>query len=289
MKQRWLVVVVGLPLMLLVLLACPSWATMLLVCGISAIAAYELLHVAGKNVPKAVCVFTMLAAVGQSWVVYDERKWSTAVGLVTYGSQEGAPIDRLWILPLAFVMILFLAAVRAYEKELTIPFTDLCIAVMGGIVFPMMYSCIFLLRMQPDYGKLYVLAPFAVAFLGDAFAMYGGMLLKGPKMSPRVSPHKTWSGAVSGVVGGVLGLVVLGFIGSKWLGYEPNYRYLVEAGIAANVLGQLGDLSMSLIKREAGVKDYSHLFLTHGGMLDRFDSSMFIAPVIYLYVAEGML
>lgn len=57
----------------------------------------------------------------------------------------------------------------------------------------------------------------------------------------------------------------------------------------ANVFGQLGDLSMSLIKREAGIKDYSHLFLTHGGMLDRFDSTLFIAPIVYLFVGTGAI
>ena len=64
---------------------------------------------------------------------------------------------------------------------------------------------------------------------------------------------------------------------------------LVLVGVVANVFGQLGDLSMSLIQREAGIKDYSHLFLTHGGMLDRFDSTMFIAPVVYFFVAGGIL
>ena len=58
---------------------------------------------------------------------------------------------------------------------------------------------------------------------------------------------------------------------------------------SGNLLGQLGDLSMSLIKREHGVKDYSHLFLTHGGMLDRFDSTLFIAPVVYFFVAQGII
>ena len=60
-------------------------------------------------------------------------------------------------------------------------------------------------------------------------------------------------------------------------------------GVVANIFGQLGDLSMSLVKREAGIKDYSHLFLTHGGMLDRFDSTLFIAPVVWAAVCGGLL
>ena len=64
---------------------------------------------------------------------------------------------------------------------------------------------------------------------------------------------------------------------------------LFLVGVVANIFGQLGDLSMSLVKREAGIKDYSHLFLTHGGMLDRFDSTLFIAPVVWAAVCGGLL
>ena len=64
---------------------------------------------------------------------------------------------------------------------------------------------------------------------------------------------------------------------------------LILVGVVANIFGQLGDLSMSLVKREAGIKDYSHLFLTHGGMLDRFDSTLFIAPVVWAAGCGGLL
>ena len=89
-------------------------------------------------------------------------------------------------------------------------------------------------------------------------------------------------------LGGALGLVLWGVVAHAWLGYEPDYLSLALAGLATNAIGQLGDLSMSLIKREVGVKDYSHIFLTHGGMLDRFDSTLFIAPWLYLFVCAGL-
>ena len=74
-----------------------------------------------------------------------------------------------------------------------------------------------------------------------------------------------------------------------WL--ELRVWFLIVTGIVANLFGQLGDLSMSLIKREAGIKDYSHIFLTHGGVLDRFDSTLFIAPVVYamLFLLEKLV
>ena len=195
----------------------------------------------------------------------------------------------LLCVPLALVTVLFFVAVKGYGTPNAMPFADVATAMMGGTVFPMMYSAIFLLRMDGLYGKMYVLLPFCVAFLGDSFAMYGGMLFGKRKMAPAVSPHKTWAGSVAGLIGSALGLVLWGVVARMWLGYEPNYLNLVLAGLVTNAIGQLGDLAMSLIKREAGVKDYSHIFLTHGGMLDRFDSTLFITPWIYLFVCAGML
>lgn len=183
----------------------------------------------------------------------------------------------------------FLSAVVYYGKEKPFTFHDVAVTIVGGIVFPAMYSCIFLLRMDENFGKLYVLAPFCVAFVGDALSMYFGMWFGKRKMAPHVSPHKTWAGAIGGPIGSALALVLLGVVGKAWLGYAPNYLMLILVGVVANIFGQLGDLSMSLVKREAGIKDYSHLFLTHGGMLDRFDSTLFIAPVVWAAVCGGLL
>ena len=282
MLQRWLVVLIGLPLLLAALLLCPDWATVIVVCGIAAAAAYELLHTAGKKVPKCVYAATILAAVTLEWVIYDEHTWQFYEGYQSMG------MIRILCVPLVLVTFLFFIAVKSYGKPDAMPFADVATAIVGGIVFPLMYSSIFLLRMDPEYGRMYVLLPFCVAFIGDSLSMYGGMLFGKRKMAPSVSPHKTWAGAIAGLLGGALGLVLWGVVAHAWLGYEPDYLSLALAGLATNAIGQLGDLSMSLIKREVGIKDYSHIFLTHGGMLDRFDSTLFIAPWLYLFVCAGL-
>ena len=132
MKQRWLVAIVGLPLLLLVLLACPQWATTLLVCAISGVAAYELLHVAGKNIGKAVYAVTILCAVAQVWVIYDVRKWYE----VTVPLRGGAPFDKCLILPWVLVMFLFYEAVARYGKGNDLPFTDVATGIVAGAVLP---------------------------------------------------------------------------------------------------------------------------------------------------------
>lgn len=213
------------------------------------------------------------------------RKWYG----VTVPLRDGAPFDKCLILPWLLVMFLFWRAVMRYGGKNALRFADVEAGIVAGAVFPTMYSCILLLRCVPEYGRLYVLAPFFIAFAGDSLSMGFGMWFGKRRMAPNVSPHKTWAGGIGGPIGSALGMLLLGFIGQKWLGYVPDYWELVKVGMAANIFGQLGDLSMSFIKREAGVKDYSHLFLTHGGMLDRFDSTLFIAPVVYLFVGTGAI
>ncbi|MFR7741895.1 MAG: phosphatidate cytidylyltransferase [Acutalibacteraceae bacterium] len=105
-----------------------------------------------------------------------------------------------------------------------------------------------------------------------------------------MSPNKTWAGFLAGPVGSGTGMVLLGLVAKLVWQMELPLWFLAVIGVVANLFGQLGDLSTSLIEREAGIKDYSHIFLTHGGVLDRFDSTLFIAPVVYamLFVLEKL-
>ncbi|MBQ7714029.1 MAG: phosphatidate cytidylyltransferase [Oscillospiraceae bacterium] len=286
MKQRWLVAIIGLPLLLAVLLFCPPWATAILVCAIAAVAAYELLHVAGKNVPNWVYAVVCVCAAQQAMTVYRLRRFLDTELAFPY--LEESRTAELFLFPFLLVVLLFLIAILTYGKPGAVPFATVAVGVVGGVVFPMMYSCILLLRMQGDFGRLYVLAPFFIAFAGDSLAMYCGKWFGKKKLTP-VSPNKTWAGFWGGALGSTLGMLLLGVLGARWLGYAPNYLYLALVGVAGNLLGQLGDLSTSLVKREAGVKDYSRLFLTHGGVLDRFDSTLFIAPVVYFFVSIGII
>ena len=286
MLQRWLVAIIGLPLLLIVLVVCPPWATALLVCAIAGVAAYELLHVAGKNVDRVVYALTVAAAAAQVAKIYFARVFLDFETCFPYLEENRAA--GLFFLPLVLTAALFLRAVVTYDKPNAVPFSTVAMGIVGGAVFPMMYASIVLLRMKYEYGQLYVLAPFFIAFAGDSLAMYCGKWFGKQKLTP-VSPKKTWAGFYGNILGSVLGMVIFALLGNRWLGYQPNWPGLIGVGVAANLCGQLGDLSTSLIKREVGVKDYSRLFLTHGGVLDRFDSTLFIAPVVYYFVNAGLI
>ena len=279
MKQRLLVAAIGVQLLILVLVFLPPLATGILVAAIAGAAAYELLHTACKR-PNELYGLTILYAALTALMVFS----ITAV--------KSLAIDWPQILyPAAaflYLMGLFFFAVRTHGTEHAIPFTDVAVCIVAAFLFPAMYGCIALLR---SIGPAFVLMPFVVAFIGDSFSMLGGMAFGHKKFAPNVSPNKTWAGFIAGPIGSALGMVLLCLV-CKWVwSMELPIWYFALVGVVANLFGQLGDLSTSLIKREAGIKDYSHIFLTHGGVLDRFDSILFIAPVVYAAVMwmEGVL
>ncbi|MGA9753312.1 MAG: phosphatidate cytidylyltransferase [Acidobacteriota bacterium] len=114
---------------------------------------------------------------------------------------------------------------------------------------------------------------------GDSAAYYVGSTLGKHKLYPRVSPKKTWEGAVAGVAGSVLAAAIVKMTFYASLRWED----VVALGILLSVVGQLGDLFESLLKRGAGIKDSSNLLPGHGGVLDRLDSLLFNGPLLYYY------
>lgn len=128
-------------------------------------------------------------------------------------------------------------------------------------------------------GAWLVFFPLVVTWVCDTAAMFGGRALGGPKLAPTVSPGKTRSGSIAGVAGGLLVAPIFGSLVFPRVGLDiPLWHLVVIAGVLS-VVGQIGDLVESLFKREAGVKDSSHLIPGHGGVLDRFDSLYFVIPV----------
>ena len=129
-----------------------------------------------------------------------------------------------------------------------------------------------------------------VPVLGDTFAYIVGSHFGGPKLCPAVSPHKTISGAVGGLLGSMAGAMIIWLL--AYLICAPTTQPMLPAGWVCLLIGffggiasQLGDLFASLIKRHCNIKDFSNLFPGHGGMMDRLDSLLFMAIVIYVYLS----
>ena len=147
---------------------------------------------------------------------------------------------------------------------------------------------------QYRYDAIYfILLILCFAWGGDTAAYFAGRAFGKHKLAPVVSPHKTVEGAVGGVLGSMLAGCVLTLVYSLLsahynvlsIGVQPrHYLVLLGMGAVASVLGILGDLFASSVKRQVGIKDYGTIFPGHGGILDRFDSVMFIAPFVSIAV-----
>ena len=154
-------------------------------------------------------------------------------------------------------------------------------AFFGVVYVAVMLSFILLTRNLPD-GKFNVWLIFLCSWGCDTCAYCVGMLIGKHKMAPVLSPKKSVEGGIGGVVGaGLLGVIYAAAI------QGPMVEYAVICGIGA-LISMVGDLAASAIKRNQGIKDYGKLIPGHGGILDRFDSVIFTAPVIY-YLAKIIL
>jgi phosphatidate cytidylyltransferase len=120
---------------------------------------------------------------------------------------------------------------------------------------------------------------FLVIMGSDAAAYYGGRTFGRHKLAPSISPGKTWEGAVAGMLASLLVAAVAHY----WFFPELPTRYALVLAAAMNVIGVLGDLTESALKRSAGAKDTAQILPGHGGVLDRMDSLLFNAPVIYYF------
>lgn len=123
-----------------------------------------------------------------------------------------------------------------------------------------------------------VFFPLVITWICDSAAMFGGQRIGGPKLAPTVSPGKTRSGAVSGVVGALVAALLFNRLALQPTGVGMTTGQALLIAAVLSVVGQVGDLAESLFKREAGLKDSSHLIPGHGGVLDRFDSLYFVIP-----------
>lgn len=153
------------------------------------------------------------------------------------------------------------------------------------IYVSIMMSYIYQLRILPNGGE-YVVLIFIAAWGTDTFAYCSGMLLGKHKMTPLLSPKKTVEGAIGGLIGSALLGALYGFIiaNKLRLDFNPVVIFPVVC-IIGGAVSMIGDLAASAIKRNFDIKDYGTLIPGHGGILDRFDSIIIVAPIVYLVMA----
>lgn len=204
-----------------------------------------------------------------------------AVGTVWMVALMGAAI---WpdVLPLSLVLmagiILTLAeSLRTREK----PINHWFATAMGALYIGVLMGQVLALRYM-DNGLWWMLFGFLVTWGNDTFAYFVGVTVGRHKLWPRISPKKTWEGTLGGWAGAVV--VAIGVVMLSPLSATHSPWFGAALGLFCGVLALFGDLSISILKRQVGVKDSGHVFPGHGGMLDRMDSPLFVLPFIYQMV-----
>ncbi len=185
--------------------------------------------------------------------------------------------DRPGFLVVFSVMMIFTYEILTQKHNIT----EISITLLGIVYIPFLFSHLLFIE-KLKYGNIIVWLPFLTAWFTDTFAYFVGIYMGKVKLSPRISPKKTVEGALGGIVGSVALSTLAGFIINSF-GVDIRIIHFVITGFLCGIASELGDLAASYIKRYTGVKDFGNIIPGHGGILDRFDSILFTAPVIYYY------
>lgn len=262
MAARLLVAVVFIPVIFIILFFLPPLALPISVAVLSAIGVHELLRSTGLVKSRRVSAYSVIfAALIPFWVYAGSPAVPAVAGLFLY------------------ILLLFLEALLGRRVD----FEQLAAAFMAPVFIPLFLSALVRIAMLEN-GRVFLLLPFLFPFLSDAGGYFVGRKLGRRKLAPDISPNKTVEGSVGCFVGAVLGGIIYGVIVQFGFSYTVHYELLILYGLLGSLVSQIGDLSFSLIKREYKIKDFGTIFPGHGGVLDRFDSVIFAAPLLELLI-----
>ncbi len=279
LAQRFLVAVVAVPILLVMLYYHrpePTWAVIFVASLIAMHELFAMMLPAEDRRPAVVMGGLAVAAF----------YWLDPTALAVYG---GSAPRALVALSSAGSAVPLLLAVVVPGLFYLFKFRDIpsvagrYAATVTGIVYAG-YLTTYLAKLKlidPTGGGDTVVVVLIVAWLADTGGYFAGRFLGRAKLYAAVSPKKTWAGAWGGIAGSVIGVAALKLISAHYLTWLDVFLIAIPGGI----LGQLGDLTESLLKRSVGVKDSGALLPGHGGLLDRIDAVLFIAPYVYAYLA----
>ncbi len=174
-------------------------------------------------------------------------------------------------------LIMLTASVFSHRK---LPTSQTASAYLTALYIIAAFTSIVYVRDSSDKGQFLLIMMFAAPWVTDTFAYLFGRKLGKHKLIPDVSPKKSIEGSIAGIICCTLCILLYAFVCSRVWGLECNYAILAVLGVLLSIVGQIGDLAMSVIKREYNIKDYGKIMPGHGGALDRFDSVLAVAIVL---------
>ena len=263
MKQRVITALVGLAILFTILAFYMTPVLPIAAALLTVFAVYEALHALGCLEAKLFSYSVMAAAaaivVAPPTYFFTHFSLSTTVGALA-------------------LLFLWLRYHGRYTAE------KLGFAAGISVLIAMSLRCFVLMRDLLGYAEGFyaLLVTFTAAWMSDTGGYFAGRWFGKHKLCPHISPKKTVEGAIGGIVFAAAGLVILNLIVEHFIGRPIVLAPMLIASPLLTAISIMGDLSASVIKRDAGLKDYGNLFPGHGGVLDRFDSVLPLAPVVYL-------
>lgn len=304
LSTRVLVALIAIPLIL--------WLTMLggyyfffLIAVISSLTLYEFYGLAETKGAAPLKTLGLIAGVIINAVfVYERFQVDIYQFILTHWNIHLAMFSQHQLLTVVLLKLLLLTMLIELFRTKGSPIINIATTISGVFIISLCFGTLIFLRELFPYGfpvyKFFptgyaddlqfaqinrwggytVIAVFATIWMCDTAAYFGGSAFGRHRLFESVSPKKTWEGAVFGFIFSVLTMMAAKIL---VLGYL-TFQHAIVIGVLIGVFGQLGDLIESRFKRDAGVKDSSKLIPGHGGMYDRFDSLVYISPIVYLYI-----
>ncbi len=193
--------------------------------------------------------------------------------------------DTGHIILYAYTVVMLSMTVFNHKK---ITFIEFAYIYSMSIIITLSLSAIIMMKnMDETHSSFYFVLALAMPWLADAGAYFTGTFLGKHKLCPEISPKKTVEGVIGGVVVCVLVICAVGFVFSEWIfngTVTVNYGNLILLSLIGSIFSVMGDLSFSLVKRVFKIKDYGTLIPGHGGVLDRFDSVVFVSPFLLIMI-----
>lgn len=270
MVKRLITAAIAIPIGILILVLNNAHIVAAVVSFFSVVAVYEILNATKYIQHKSISAISLITSLGLPL-------------LFCYNKLDGV----VQIVGFLFVVAMFCAMLFNHKK---VHFEEMALISFVSVCVPLAFSTLaFFMFEYPEHGVFFLVFVLASTWIADAGAYFAGTFLGKHKLCPEVSPKKTWEGFFGGIISAGVFAVILGYGYQLWdyvftgeNHFQVNIIILVVTALISAVLGVLGDLSASLLKRKCGVKDFGNLLPGHGGIMDRFDSVLFVSPFIYL-------
>jgi phosphatidate cytidylyltransferase len=264
LKHRVITAAVGVPLVILAIWFGDPWPWFSLLIAAAALAGtYEFYHMANFD--------------RREPLIYLGLLWALALVLSPHYRNP----DVLPIVITATMLISLIWLLLRPSREKT--FNDWAWTIVGALYVGWMLSYWLNLRGLED-GRNWVYLAMLTTFANDTGAFFIGRAKGKHKLAPTISPAKTWEGAIGGLISAILAAIVIAMVLNLISPFTFKYWQIILLGFLVGLFAQLGDLVESLLKRNMGVKESGNLLPGHGGILDRFDSLIFVGAVVYYYV-----